>query len=104
MNTERNDLLDLLLNRVPFKVKTYSYRKTFFLDVLSLSLSLYLSCVCLCRCLCHLQMNPGVVLFSTMYDMWVAMLKSLECGCLSMISLQRDDDDEDGDEDDENHG
>ena len=34
----------------------------------------------------------------------MAMLKSLECGCLSMISLQRDDDDEDGDEDDENHG
>ena len=43
-------------------------------------------------------MNPGAVLFSVMYDMWVAMLKLLECGCLSIIGLQRDDD---GDEDDE---
>ena len=48
-------------------------------------------------------MNPGSVLFPVMYDMWVAMLKSLECGCLSIIGLQRDDDD-DGDGDDENHG
>ena len=45
-------------------------------------------------------MNPGSVLFPVMYDMWVAMLKSLECGCLSIIGLQRDDD---GGED-ENHG
>jgi len=51
-------------------------------------------------------MNPGNVLFPVMYDMWVAMLKSLECGCLSIIGLQRDDDgDGDGDgDDDENHG
>ena len=27
--------------------------------------------------------------------MWVALLKSLECGCLSTIGLQRDDDDGD---------
>ena len=47
-------------------------------------------CVCLCRRICHLQMNPGAVLFSAMYDMWVAMLKSLECGCLSIIGLQRE--------------
>ena len=44
-------------------------------------------CVCLCRCLCHLRMNPGNALFPAMYDMWVAMLKSLECGCLSIIGL-----------------
>ena len=51
-------------------------------------------------------MNPGAVLFPAMYDMWVAMLKSLECGCLSTIGLQRDDDGDDGDDDDddENHG
>ena len=42
-------------------------------------------------------MNPGNVLFPVMYDMWVVMLKSLECGGLSIIGLQRDDDD-DGDE------
>ena len=30
-------------------------------------------------------MNPGAVLFPVMYDLWVAMLKSLECGCLSTI-------------------
>ena len=47
-------------------------------------------------------MNPGNVLFPVMYDMWVAMLKSLECGCLSIIGLQRDDDEEE--EGDENHG
>ena len=41
-------------------------------------------------------MNPVNVLFPVMYDMWVAMLKSLECGCLSTIGLQRD-----GDEDDD---
>ena len=35
-------------------------------------------------------MNPGAVLFPVMYDMWVAMLKSLECGCLSIIGLQRE--------------
>jgi hypothetical protein len=46
-------------------------------------------------------MNPGNVLFPVMYDMWVAMLKSLECGCLSIIGLQRDDDGGGGDE---NHG
>ena len=50
-------------------------------------------------------MNPGNVLFPVMYNMWVAMLKSLECGCLSKIGLQRDDGDGDGDDDgDENHG
>jgi len=48
-------------------------------------------------------MNPGSVLFPVMYDMWVAMLKSLECGCLSIIGLQRDDDEEE-EEGDENHG
>jgi len=47
-------------------------------------------------------MNPGNVLFPVMYDMWVAMLKSLECGCLSIIGLQRDDEEEE--EGDENHG
>ena len=45
-------------------------------------------------------MNPGAVLFPVMYDLWVAMLKSLECGCLSISDLQRDG--EEGD-DDENH-
>ena len=35
--------------------------------------------------------------------MWVELLKSLECGFLSTIGLQRNDDD-DGDEGDENHG
>ena len=37
-------------------------------------------------------MNRGADLFPAMYDMWVVMLKSLECGCLSIIGLQRDDD------------
>ena len=46
-------------------------------------------------------MNPGNALFPTLYDRWVEMLKSLECGCLSIIDLQRDDGD---DGDDENHG
>ena len=51
-------------------------------------------------------MNPGAVLFLAMYDMWVVLLKSLECGCLSIIGLQWDDDgdDDDDDDDDENHG
>ena len=50
-------------------------------------------------------MNRGADLFPAMYDMWVVMLKSLECGCLSIIGLQRDDgDDGDDDDDDENHG
>ena len=31
-----------------------------------------------------------------MYNMWVAMLKSPECGCLLIIGLQRDDNDEGG--------
>ena len=48
----------------------------------------------------------GAVLFLAMYDMWVVLLKSLECGCLSIIGLQWDDDgdDDDDDDDDENHG
>ena len=46
-------------------------------------------------------MNPGNVLLPVMYDMWVAMLKLLECGFLSIIGLQRDDEEEGGDE---NHG
>ena len=33
-------------------------------------------CVCLCLRLCHLQMNPGAVLFPTMYDMLIVMLES----------------------------
>ena len=52
-------------------------------------------------------MNPGAVLFLAMYDMWVVLLKSLECGCLSIIGLQWDDDGDDyddDDDDDENHG
>ena len=40
-------------------------------------------------------MNPGAVLFPVLYDLWVAMLKWLECGCLSTISLQRDGDGDD---------
>ena len=48
-------------------------------------------------------MNPGAVLFLAIYDMWVVLLKSLECSCLSTIGLQRDDDGDDED-DDENHG
>ena len=31
-----------------------------------------------------------------MYFMWETLLKSLECGCLWTIGLQRDDDDDDG--------
>ena len=34
--------------------------------------------------------------------LWVVMLKSLECGCLSIIGLQRDDGD--GDDDDDDNG
>ena len=30
--------------------------------------------------------------------MWVALLKSLECGCLSTIGLQRDEEEEDEEE------
>ena len=52
-------------------------------------------------CVFVVVFDPGAVLFPTMYDMWVAMLKSPECGCLSMIGLQRDDDDGG---DDENQG
>ena len=33
--------------------------------------------------------------------MWVALLKSLESGCLSTIGLQRDDGDDDDDDGDE---
>ena len=47
-------------------------------------------CVCFCRFLWNLQMNPDAVLFPVMYDKWVATLKSLECGCLSIIGLQRE--------------
>ena len=43
-------------------------------------------------------MNPGAVLFLAIYDMWVVLLKSLECSCLSTIGLQRDDDDGGGEE------
>ena len=46
-------------------------------------------------------MNRGADLFPAMYDMWVVMLKSLECGCLSIIGLQRDDDDDDDDDNDD---
>ena len=45
--------------------------------------------------------------FRNLYFMWAALLKSLECGCLSIIGLQWDDDgddDDDDDDDDENHG
>ena len=44
--------------------------------------------------------------FQNLYFMWVALLKSLECGCLSTIGLQRDGDDGDDDdeEEEENHG
>ena len=48
-------------------------------------------------------MNPGAVLFPVMYDLWMAMLKSLECGCLSTIGLQRDGEG-DEEEEEENHG
>ena len=41
--------------------------------------------------------------FRNLYFMWVALLKLLECGCLSTIGLQRDDDGEE-EEEDENHG
>ena len=72
---------------------------------MSLSLSSYLS---LCA---SLSLSPRghhwivrVMSFRNLYFMWVALLKSLECGCLSTIGLQRDDGDGDGDGDDENHG
>merc|ERR1712020_363658 len=32
-------------------------------------------CVCLCHCLSHHQMNPGAVLFPTMYNMLNMMLE-----------------------------
>ena len=44
-----------------------------------------------------------VMSFRNLYFMWVTLLKSVECGCLSIIGLQRDEDDDDDDED-ENHG
>ena len=44
-------------------------------------------CVCLCLCLCHLQMNPGAVLFPTMYDMLIVMFESWKYWCLMMIGL-----------------
>ena len=46
-------------------------------------------------------MNRGADVFPAMYDMWVVMLKSLECGCLSIIGLQRDDDGGGEDEEEE---
>ena len=46
----------------------------------------------------------GCVWFRNLYFMWVALLKSLECGCLSTIGLQRDEEEDHDDDDDENHG
>ena len=89
----------LLLYRVPKLIYTGRLSSWMFCLILCPRICL---CVCLCHCLCHLRMNPGNVLFPAMYDMWVAMLKSLECGCLSIIGLQRDDDEDD--DEDENHG
>ena len=72
---------------------------------MSLSLSSYLSlCVSLSVSSRGHHWIVRVMSFLNLYFMWVAMLKSLECCCLSIIGLQRDDDDGDGDEDDENHG
>ena len=44
-----------------------------------------------------------VMSFSNLYFMWVVLLKSLECGCFSIIGFQRDGDDGDGDDDDEDN-
>ena len=68
---------------------------------MSLSLSLYLSlCVSLSLSSRGHQWIVRVMSFPNLYFMWVALLKPLECGCLSTIGLQRDgdDDDDDGDE------
>ena len=51
-------------------------------------------CVCLCLCLCHLQMNPGAVLFPTMYDMLIVMLESWKYWCLMMIGLVTEEEEE----------
>ena len=69
---------------------------------MSLSLSSYLSlCVSLSVSSRGHHWIVRVMSFRNLYFMWVALLKSLESGCLSTIGLQRDGDDDD---DDENHG
>ena len=67
---------------------------------MSLSLSSYLSlCVSLSVSSRGHHWIVRVMSFRNLYFMWVALLKSLEYGCLSTIGLQRDEgDDDDGDE------
>ena len=63
---------------------------------MSSSLSSYLSlCVSLSVSSRGHHWIVRVMSFRNLYFMWVALLKSLECGCLSTIGLQRDDDDGD---------
>ena len=67
---------------------------------MSLSLSSYLSlCVSLSVSSQAHHWIVRVMSFTNLYFMWVAMLKSLEWGCLSTIGLQRDDDGDDDDND-----
>ena len=66
---------------------------------MSLSLSSYLSlCVSLSLSSRGHHWIVRVMSFPNLYFMWVALLKSLECGCLSTIGLQRDGDDGGGEE------
>ena len=62
---------------------------------MSLSLS---SCLSLCVSLSVSSRGHHwivrVMSFRNLYFMWVALLKSLECGCLSTIGLQRDGEDD----------
>ena len=73
---------------------------------MSLSLSSYLSlCVSLSLSSRGHHWIVRVMSLRNLYFMWVALLKLLECGCLSTIGLQRDEEEEEEeDDDDENHG
>ena len=66
---------------------------------MSLSLS---SCLSLCVSLSVSSRGHHwivrIMSFRNMYFMWVALLKSLECGCLSTIGLQRDNGDDEEEE------
>ena len=50
-------------------------------------------CICLCHCICRLRIDPDAVLFPTMYEMLIGMLKSSKYRCFIFNRLMADGED-----------